>query len=119
MSAYWVRCIRAVLSPDLLKPEFRKTWSPDNPAKGHCYVASEALYHILGGKVSGWKPTHARDSHGVTHWWLEKNGRRLDPTGDQYVDEDPPYAAGRHGAFLTKEPSKRARVVLKRLGVEL
>lgn len=27
--------------------------------RGNCYYASEALYHILGGKAKGWTPTLA------------------------------------------------------------
>ena len=43
--------IQRVLSPDLLKPQFRK--QGEHPLYGHCYAASEALYHLLGGKNEG------------------------------------------------------------------
>jgi len=42
------------LSDDLRRPP----WKGDpNPLAGHCYVASEALYHLLGDK---WKPEHVK-----------------------------------------------------------
>ncbi|MBD3260569.1 MAG: hypothetical protein GF334_02655 [Candidatus Altiarchaeales archaeon] len=33
--------IKAVLTPDLLKPQFRK---PGDPTYGHCYAASEPSF---------------------------------------------------------------------------
>lgn len=112
-----VRKIRSVLTPDLLKPQYRKHWSPGNPTFGHCYVASEALYHLLGGDRSEWMPARGRDKNGV-HWWLEhrETGKILDPTADQYQKAKPPYQNGRRAGFLTKQPSKRAQEVMRRIG---
>ena len=110
-----IQKIQTALTPDLLKPEYRRRWNPDNPMYGHCYVASEVLYHMLGGSESGWNPWHGRDENGVVHWWLQRRYVRLDPTADQYQDRDPPYENGRRGAFLTKAPSKRARIVMERI----
>ncbi|AXQ68317.1 hypothetical protein HOT99_gp300 [Caulobacter phage CcrBL10] len=59
----------------------------------------------------------APDPDGGTHWWLANAaGQRLDPTAEQYLIEgcEPPYAAGRPCGFLTKQPSKRAAVVIDR-----
>ena len=109
--------VRAALTPDLLRPAYRG--HADNPLYGHCYVASEALFHLLGGRDSGYSPCFGKDDHGVTHWWLEDplTGDRLDITADQYysVGREPPYAARKSGGFLTNEPSKRARIVMSRV----
>jgi hypothetical protein len=113
-----IDAVRSVLSPDLLKPQYRD--HPDNPMYGHCYVASEALFHLLGGRASNWRPYRGRDESGVMHWWLQMTaspGGLLDVTADQYysVGKTPPYAVGRMGTFLTLEPSKRARTVIDRV----
>lgn len=79
-------------------------------ATGFCYIATEALFHMLGGKTSGLTPVCARYPEG-THWWLvDGNGNILDPTVDQYGDDDPPYSLGRKMGFLNgySKPSKRA-----------
>ena len=89
--------LQAHLTPDLLKPAYREQ-NRENPLFGHCYVASEALYHLLGGRASGWYPVHARDAENIVHWWLEKaSGERLDPTAGQYTSQGltPPYPQGR------------------------
>lgn len=108
----FVKKIQAVLTPDLLKPEWRAKWSPTNPLYGHCYAASEALYHLLGGKEAGWVPVYARH-----HWWLENRntGTRLDPTVEQYKGKAPPYKHGVRKGFLTKQPSKRAQIIIDRV----
>lgn len=117
-----VEAIQSVLTFDLLKPEYRrKSVEIDSPLYGHCYAASEALFHALGGFVSSWRPVRARDESGTTHWWLENDdGERLDPTAGQYecLDIEPPYAKGRRAGFLTREPSQRAREILRRLDLQ-
>lgn len=114
-----IKTIQKCLTPDLLKREFRKQWGPDNPMYGHCYVATETLYHLLGGEDSGYKPCRAKDDGGIIHWWLEhkETGERLDVTAEQYTTTGrrPPYAQGRGCGFLTKEPSGRAAIVIKRV----
>jgi hypothetical protein len=108
--------VRAVLTPDLLKPQYRN--HPENPMFGHCYVASEALYHLLGGHESSLQPYRGKDDAGIVHWWLEDQlGNRYDVTVDQYlsVGRQPPYTVGRAGGFLTKQPSKRAQIVINRV----
>jgi len=55
---------------------------------GHCYIASEALFHALGGFYTSWRPVRARDPKGIVHWWLEdESGAILDLTKDQYLLE--------------------------------
>jgi hypothetical protein len=88
---------------------------------GHCYVASEVIYHVLGGKKVGLKPMNVKHN-GVSHWFLivRHTGDVIDPTAEQF-DEPVNYENARGRGFLTKQPSKRALEVIKRagLGVEL
>lgn len=110
--------IQGALTPDLLK----KGYGGVHPYAGHCYAASEALYHALGGAKSSWYPVRARDEKEVTHWWLEnEQGDILDPTSVQYTSQGltPPYSFGKRGGFLTRLPSKRANKILQRIGVEV
>ena len=110
-----ISVIQDNLTPDLLKPEYREI-NKSNPMYGHCYVATETLYHLLNEDT--FKPHYGKDSNGVTHWWLENHtGNKLDVTADQYLSQgmNPPYSVGRRGAFLTKKPSKRSRVLIDRI----
>jgi hypothetical protein len=80
---------------------------PRMDARGNCYVASEALYHLLGGKAAGWTPMTMRHE-GDTHWFLRhESGTIVDPTAGQF-QEPPDYARARGCGFLTREPSRRA-----------
>ena len=70
ITSEFVSAIQSNLTPDLLKPEYRKL-NQENRMFGHCYVASEALFHLAGGKTSGLKIKRGRDDSGIVHWWLE------------------------------------------------
>jgi hypothetical protein len=75
-------------------------------------VASEAFYHLVGGKKAGYKPmtiTH----EGVVHWYLLGPGGVVDLTAGQF-DTPVPYEHGRGRGFLTKQPSKRAQKLMER-----
>lgn len=104
------------LTDDLLAPKYRRMKKNGNFPNtfGHCYVASEAAYYLLGGKSGGWKPMHM--SHlGASHWFLlHDSGKVLDITGDQF-SALPDYNKARGTGFLTKEPSKRAKKLLIRI----
>lgn len=109
--------IRRSLSPDLLKKQYVEQ-NACNPMYGHCYTATEALYHSLGGQDSGYTPMRGKDDDGIVHWWLRNNstGEIVDLTADQYtsVGKTPPYDRGVGAGFLTREPSKRAQEVMDR-----
>lgn len=107
--------VRAVLTPGLLKPGYRRLVEQGaHPMTGHCYVASEALYALLGGKAAGYKPASLAHE-GSIHWWLvSADGQVIDPTADQFTTPVP-YENGRCRGFLTREPSARAREVLRRV----
>lgn len=88
---------------------------------GNCYAASEALYHILGGKSAGWTPmfikAYGRKSKHGGHWFIQhKTGMIIDPSRKQYDYRDKPsYHLGRGTGFLTKRPSKRAKQLIQAL----
>ena len=90
--------------------------------RGNCYVACEALYHLLGGKRAGLVP-HTVRHEGVVHWYLvlyslprrvRDGGIVIDPTAVQFATP-PDYTRGRGRGFLTKMPSDRARQLMDRL----
>jgi hypothetical protein len=54
MYNFLIHKIQSVLTPDLLKGIWSKKF--ENPLAGHCYIATEALYWILGGPSSDFKP---------------------------------------------------------------
>lgn len=104
------------LDNSLRKPQYR---SSPNPLTGHCYVASEALWHLMGGHESGWVPQNVKHE-GDQHWYLRhsKTGEILDPTAGQFRTPVP-YHQGRGRGFLTKEPSKRAAELISRIKSKL
>ena len=101
------------MTEDLLKPEWRG--GPTRTA-GHCYAASEAMFHALGKQDAGWKSMSMRFGAG-THWFLlhKETGVVLDPTWDQF-GVLAPYAEAKGTGFLTREPSKRAQTLMDRAG---
>lgn len=81
-------------------------------------MAAEACFYLLNRDE--WKPMCAsyRDENGkATHWWLvhKVTGEKADPTAEQYAPEQPPYHLGKGTGFLTKNPSKRAQIVIDRV----
>lgn len=110
------KLVVAQLTPDLLSPQFAKLpQAQRNPLFGHCYVASEALYHLAGGKRSGLRPRRIRIAEDQWHWWLvDQDGNVVDLTAGQF-DTAPDYALGIKAAFLTKRPSARAKKLMARV----
>lgn len=109
--AQLVEDVQSCLTDDLRKPKYQ---GHENPMTGHCYVASEALYHTLGGKDAGWKPMFIRHE-GEPHWFIQnEQGIILDPTASQF-STPVPYEDAKGMGFLTRQPSKRAQVLLERL----
>jgi len=111
------RRIRAVLSPDLLSKQWAGRLTGIHPVEGHCYIAAEAFYHLAGGKKAGMSP-RVISKEDWTHWYVvDKVGNIYDPTRDQFKGR-PPYEEGRGSGFLTKKPSRRARIIMERIGVK-
>lgn len=100
-----------VLTDDLRKPKYRGN---SNPLVGHCYVASEAIYHLVGGQQSKLVPYFIRHE-GEPHWFLASRytGQIVDPTAGQFTTPVSYWWGVRKG-FLTKYPSKRAKIVMER-----
>ena len=106
-----VECARASVSDELRKAPWRGS---SNRMAGHCYVVSEALYHLMGGKAAGIVPLHMVHD-GVSHWALRlADGSVLDATADQFTAQ-PDYSKAVGSGFLTKRPSKRASILLERI----
>lgn len=97
------------LTDDLLSKPYRKLKEAHphaNEAFGHCYVATEAAYYLLGGKEAGWAPQFVRVA-GYAHWYLKhESGFIYDPTASQFKIPIP-YHQGKGKGFLTAKPSKR------------
>lgn len=114
----WARPLISTLSgafsPALLKKEFQ---GGSTPSAGHCYAASEALFHALGGKAAGFIPMNVK-VEGVSHWFLKSSeGCVIDPTWDQFP-QSAPYAEATGRGFLTRAPSVRARQMMDCAGWE-
>lgn len=106
-----IRLIKKNLSDDLRKPKYR---GESNQLKGHCYVASEAFYHLCNNS-SEWKPGTLRHE-GDIHWLLKhrKTGEVVDITATQFT-RLPDYDKFRGRGFLTKSPSKRTQKLIKKI----
>ena len=98
------------LSDDLLKKEYL-TLKNKNKYTGHCYVASECYYHLSSEDLNIYHIKHENS----THWFLKNNiDQNIDLTSEQF--ETPvPYKKAKRGAFLTKKPSKRAKILIDRV----
>lgn len=112
--------IREALSLDLLHSDYAADKDKDKEmykwaTKGHCYVATEAAYHMFA-RDSGFVP-YVLKHHDGTHWWLvhQETGEILDPTKPQLRGEKFPYHNGRRAVFLTKKPSKRTVELIRRV----
>ncbi len=110
-----VAALPGALTAELLREPYRsRVAAGAHPLTGHCYVACEALYSLLGGKAAGYTPM-CQKHEGGPHWWLRgPSGEVIDPTAAQF-SSPVPYELGRGKGFLTREPSRRARVVMGRL----
>jgi hypothetical protein len=108
-----VEAVVGALSDDLR----RDPWKSDpNILAGQCYVAVEALFHLLGGEKGLWRPMYVTVL-GEPHWFLKNlmSGEILDPTREQFVVE-PSYAEAVPKGFLTgyAKPSERAQELVRR-----
>ena len=110
--------IQSSLTDTLLKPEYRNV-SKRHKYYGHCYVASETIYHLAKMfQLGNFRPQNNRDSNGVSHWWLiDDENNIIDITKTQYTDTGltPPYDNDVGRGFLTKAPSKRALILIRLL----
>jgi hypothetical protein len=99
--------------PELIKQEHRDL--SGDPLYGHCYVGCEVYYH-LRGKEQGYVPYCMRIVGNVTHWFLKHRttGSIIDIIKPHLPYE---YTKGYHVPFLSVNPSKRAQVIFKEMGL--
>ena len=104
------------LSDDLLRSKYRGN---NNNLYGHCYVATEAYYHLMDEDQKDYNPAYIKIKD-ITHWFL-KNGKTdeiIDITARQFnftID----YSNAKFCDFLSKEPSKRAKILINRVYEEI
>jgi hypothetical protein len=129
------------LTPDLLSSKWVQLADPNNPVSGHCAIATECMYDILGGARAGYLPFvcsyHynaggtfipglSKSGVNMTHWWLRRpkqsgrgRGEVYDVSVNQYK-EPFKYYFGRPSGFMSPTPpSKRARILLSRIEAKL
>ena len=110
--------IQRQLTPDTLKQPWRERAVGEHRTFGHCYVVTEALYH-LWGKNRGFKPAVVQvPEMQSTHWFLRNvAGEVVDGTKEQFEMHGIriPYENGKGCGFLTKEPSKRCQALLEKI----
>lgn len=96
--------------PELIKQQYRDL--SGDPLYGHCYVGCEVYYH-LKGKEEGYIP-HCMRLGGGTHWFLKhkETGSIIDIIKPHLPYE---YTKGKRVPFLSVNPSKRAKVIIKEL----
>lgn len=138
-----MKVLCASLSADLLSPKWRNIVArsrDQNNVAGHCAIATEALYDLVGGSLSGHTPFvcsyyYDQTSHRfswpvpvdqggekMTHWWIREpngidrgKGCVLDITARQYKIPFP-YERGTATGFMSPTPpSKRARILIDRV----
>lgn len=115
--------VQSVLSANLLHKSLRKKviTGVTHVHFGHCYGATEALYH-LWGKKNGFVPYRVEwkdHQYGkISHWYLSNGDIILDVTEHQF-DYGIPHEEGKRAAFLTTKPSNRAKEIIRRLKVKL
>lgn len=107
----------SILTLDLLKPLWKKiNLESGINTTGHCYAASEAIYHLLGGK-DVFTPQMNKDDNGNSHWWLLRKSDNLiiDPTASQFTKKgiQPPYEGAKGCGFM--QQSNRSKVIIERL----
>jgi len=108
-----IKMITDNLSDDLLKKEYRIT---GNWLAGHCYVATEVLYHLMDDNMRNKYSPATLKINNITHWFLkEKNGNNIIDITKQQFDFPLDYTISTNRSFLTKTPSKRALVLINRI----
>lgn len=108
---------------ELLKDDYEPDPELAHPLAGHCYVASEAFYHLNGGSEK-WVPQYVevpweKNGTRVTteHWFLKRRdgSKVLDLTAEQFTENgiEVPYYEATGRGFLPPTPSQRAKQVME------
>lgn len=102
-----------IVNDGMLKNQYTENNSKitiDTPARGHCYHASEALYYLMGGKLSGYQPCFIKFENNDTHWFLKhkKSGRIVDVTSSQFKKNfEIPYEKGTNRGFMQQSNNSK------------
>ena len=97
-----IKNIQNALTDQDRLPQYR---GDSNLMRGHCYVASEVLYHMYG-KALGFRPKRIKHE-GSSHWFLysSKDNKIIDITASQFKTSVP-YQLAVGCGFLTKTQQK-------------
>lgn len=95
--------------PELVKKKYR---DKSRPLFGHCYTASEIYFH-LRGKEDGYC-SYCMEIPEGTHWFL-KNPKTNDIIDLTCGREEYDYSKSRPVPFMTKQPSKRAKIIIEKI----
>lgn len=121
-----VKQIQAVLTPDLLKGNWRNNDDPTrSPMYGQCYAATSSLWYMLGAMNSGYTPyvlSHRNFpelfKNGESHWYLmNKQGHVLDVTADQFNGYPIDYTKGIANGMMVHPAGgdKRTKTIISRV----
>ncbi|RPI85148.1 MAG: hypothetical protein EHM34_02385 [Nitrosopumilales archaeon] len=116
--------IKKNLNRGLLRGKWKN--SADDNLSGHCYVATEALYWLLGAKQSTYRPyvlSHRTCPEllnaGETHWFLmnPEDHTILDPTAEQFGAMKIPYEKAVANGMMNypEGGSRRAKQIIEKI----
>ena len=94
-----------MIDSDLIEAVRKATVALFGSVDERCYVASEALYYLAGGKAAGIKPMrHKWGGYRQAHWWLQdEDGTVVDVTAAQFPSGKYDfYAEGKGHGFQTR-----------------
>lgn len=76
------------------RPKKYRYLFPENPMRGHCYHATQAIHFLFSCECFA---KSATDEAGEIHWWIEHEGRISDVTAEQFniLGIKPPYDSGK------------------------
>lgn len=95
----------------LIKEEYDSE-NPSNQLEGLCYVVSETMYHLTGGKKT-WRPEQM-EHEGVSHWFLvHKETETIFDLTESQFDTSVPHNEARGRGFCTGEPSEKASSLIR------
>lgn len=88
----------------------------DGEVVGQCYAASEAVYHLVGGKDAGLTPMYMKlplKYKYITHWFLRgRHGEIIDLTAGQFPGVLN-YSKAVGCGFRGSDPSYRAQKLME------
>lgn len=92
-----------------LKDQYKNDLTPERPTTGYCYIVAEVVYHYLAPR--GYSPHVMKTGDNETLWFLKNaSGDIKDLTSGQF-GVPPDYSKGKPQNILTKDISKRGRIL--------